>query len=254
MDEHDLFRDEPVHFSGGASRGSGCLLKVIGLLIVGALLVALFLPAVRSAREAARRNSCVCHFKQIGLALHNYHDVYGEFPPACTVDADGKPLHSWRTLILPYMEETQLYESIDLSKPWDDPVNQKAAQTPMSAYRCPSANYAENETTYFAIVTPNSCLRPGQSLSFSEIPDGSSRTIIITEVPLDQAVPWMSPHDADEAMIFAINEDSKLAHAGGVFMVGVADGAVRAFTADMPIDTRRALITADGGEPVNLPE
>jgi hypothetical protein len=142
MDEHDLIRNEPVHFSGGASRGSGCLLKVIGLLIVGALLVALLLPAVRSAPEAGRRNRCVRNFKIIGMALHNYHDVYKVLPPAYTVDADGRPLHSWRTLILPFMEETQLYKSIDLSKPWDDPVNQKAAQTPISAYRCPSASYA----------------------------------------------------------------------------------------------------------------
>jgi hypothetical protein len=64
----------------------------------------------------------------------------------------------------------------------------------------------------------------------------------------------MSPHDADEAMILGINENSQLAHAGGVFIVGIADGAVRVFTADVAPDTRRALISADGGEAVNLPE
>src|SRR5690349_18070524 len=90
---------------------------VAGLLLIG-LGAAIVLPAMGSAREAARRSTCQCRLKQIGLALHNYLAAEGSFPPAYTVDADGKPMHSWRALILPYFEGG-LENSYDFSKPWD---------------------------------------------------------------------------------------------------------------------------------------
>src|SRR5687767_15769954 len=101
---------------------------IIRLLTLGAillLLAALLLPFSRGGapREAARRMQCGNHLKQIAIALHNYHDVYHCLPPAYTVDAAGKPLHSWRTLILPFSEQKALYDQIDLTKPWDDPAN-----------------------------------------------------------------------------------------------------------------------------------
>src|SRR5688572_17568592 len=99
------------------------LLVVIGLI---GLLAALLLPARRSATEAARRMSCANNLRQIGIALHNYQDEFGCLPPAYTVDAAGKPLHSWRTLILPFAEQKALYDKIDLSKPWNDPANRAA--------------------------------------------------------------------------------------------------------------------------------
>ena len=103
---------------------------VEGLVAVSiiTILIALLLPATRSARPAARRTQCKNHLKQIGLALHNYHDAYGSFPPAFTTDADGRPLHSWRTLILPFGEHRTLYDTIDLSKPWDHPDNNAALE------------------------------------------------------------------------------------------------------------------------------
>src|SRR5207248_11120546 len=86
---------------------------VLVLIIVGCLagasmvccgvfaLPALMLPAVQQAREAARRTQCSNNLRQIGLALHNYAQVYGSFPPAFVADEEGKPMHSWRVLILP---------------------------------------------------------------------------------------------------------------------------------------------------------
>src|SRR4029450_11476448 len=88
------------------------LLVVIGVIGV---LIGLLLPNMRrSGVSAARRMSCQNHLKQIAIALLNYQDVYHSLPPAYTVDASGKPLHSWRTLILPYLEPRALYEKIDL--------------------------------------------------------------------------------------------------------------------------------------------
>ena len=109
------------------SAGRGLrLVQVLMALGTIVLLIALLLPAVRTAGPAARRAQCTNNLKQIALALHNYEQEHKALPPAYTVDATGRPLHSWRTLILPYLEQESLYRSIDLSKPWDDRSNAKA--------------------------------------------------------------------------------------------------------------------------------
>src|SRR5262245_49759347 len=110
------------------SRRRSRIVEILVVLAFLALLVALLLPLSRSARPAARRAQCTNNLKQIALALHDYEQEHGALPPAYTVDAAGRPLHSWRTLILPYLEQEKLYQSIDLSKPWNDPANAQARE------------------------------------------------------------------------------------------------------------------------------
>ena len=88
------------------------LLVVIGII---AILIALLLPAAQQVREAARRMQCTSHMKQITLAMHNYHDVYSAFPMNTSFTHDVGPLsrsRSWMQGILPYIEQTAIYESI----------------------------------------------------------------------------------------------------------------------------------------------
>ena len=89
------------------------LLKVLAVVAIICVVIAFMLPATRRARPAARRTQCKNNLKQIGLALHNYHDLYGSFPPAFTVDSNGMPLHSWRTLILPFIDQLPLYQNVN---------------------------------------------------------------------------------------------------------------------------------------------
>ncbi len=84
--------------------------------------------------------------------------MYNSFPPAYTVDESGQRLHSWRTLILPFLEQDALYDSIDLSKPWDDPANRMAANTVIPAYACPSSASDPGMTNYVAVVDPSSVM------------------------------------------------------------------------------------------------
>ena len=84
-----------------------------------AVAIALLLPAVQSAREAARRAQCVNNLKQIGLAFHNYHSANNAFPRAAITDKQGKPLLSWRVAILPYIGQQGLYNRFNLDEPWD---------------------------------------------------------------------------------------------------------------------------------------
>lgn len=220
------------------------------VLLIGFVAVAFLLPVTRTARPAARRSQCKNNLKQIGLALYNYHDQYHAFPPAYTVDAEGKPLHSWRTLILPFIEQKGLYDKIDLTKPWDDPANAIAFKTILEVYRCPSEQGPATHTTYLALVTPNSCLRPEESARLSDIKDGTSNTLVVTEVDSEHAVHWMAPTDADEALFLAISPTSKLVHTGGVQAL-LADGTVRFFDVSLSADIRRALISRDGNDKVS---
>ena len=188
---------------------------------------------------------CQNNLKQIAIALLSYEAKYHALPPAYTVDANGKPLHSWRTLILPYLEQQHLYELIDLSKPWNDPVNAEACNFPLSVFHCPACSCPLNHTTYLANVAPNGCFHLTEPRKLSEIGSGGSKTLMVIEVPSDHSVLWMSPNDADEALILSIGRDSKLAH-NGTFNVAMCDGSVHALEADLPAADRKAMISTSG--------
>jgi prepilin-type processing-associated H-X9-DG protein len=113
----------------------------------------------------------------------------------------------------------------------------------------PSASDPINDTSYLAIVAPNSCLRPGEPRRLSDITDGASETLMVVEVDSEHAVPWMSPNDADLPLVMGLGPNSKLAHAGGVNAAFV-DGGVQFLDADMPAAQRRALISIAGNDKV----
>jgi hypothetical protein len=223
------------------------LLKVLAILCGLMCLLALLAPLSRSARPAARRAQCTNNLKQIALALHMYEDVHKVLPPAYTVDSSGRPLHSWRTLILPYLEQDQLYRSIDLSRPWNDPANAVALKTTIPVYRCPEPAGPGNMTTYLANAAPNGCFRPGEGRRLAEITDPHGATLLVIEAGEENAVPWMMPADADEPLVLSLGLASRLHHAGGM-NAGLVDGSIRFLKASTPSKVRRALISVSGSE------
>ena len=229
-----------------SSGGSWLLIRLLAYGAVILLVLFMLLPNVRSAREPARRNSCMNNLKQISLALSNYESAHGAYPPAYTVDADGRPLHSWRTLILPYMEQQPLYKTIDLTKPWDDPANEHAYNAMPEVYRCPSdptANADEHLTTYLAVVTPDSAIRTADSLSFSELP-APSETLLVVDAAPSQATHWMSPVDADEQLLLNVDPKLKRQHNGDICLAAYADGHVNPHSGIIDPKALRAMITA----------
>ncbi|WP_165247309.1 DUF1559 family PulG-like putative transporter [Paludisphaera soli] len=231
------------------------LIEFLVVVAVIALLIALLLPLSRSGgREAARRAQCTNNLKQIARAILAYQDEHQALPPAYTVGPDGRPLHSWRTLILPYLQQGSLYDSIDLSKPWDDPVNARAGETALAVFQCPSGSQAlPNATTYLASVGVESALAPDRARPPSEITDGLASTLLVIEAGEENAVPWMAPADADEARIRKIGPESKLTHPGGV-NAALLDASAHFYKTTMPPEQRRALITIAGGEKADLSE
>jgi len=215
--------------------------------IVG-VLISLFLPTTRRVRIAARRTQCRNNLKQIGLALHNYHDAYQAFPPGYTVDSTGKPLHSWRTLILPYLDQRDLFETIDLSKPWDDPVNATAYETNMNIYQCPSvAELRPGHTTYLGLVGLDRCFLSTESRKLSDFTH-TSGTLVATEVSPEDAVHWMAPQDADGKFFLTFDESTELVHINGLQAL-CADGSVTLVSPDTPPRERRDLLSVAKGEP-----
>lgn len=227
----------------------GMIIKVAFGLVVVMLIAVFFLPTTRNAREAARRSQCKNNLKQIALALHSYHDNYGAFPPAFTVDEAGQPLHSWRTLILPFVEQQALYELIDLSKPWNDPANSKAFEARVSVFCCPSTQLENNETTYFGVSGEHSVFFGNQSRQLADIKDGASDTLMVVEMPPESAIPWMMPQDAGLAAIQKIRASEKLAHSEGFNFVR-CDGSAQFLSSQVDDTVLQALVTIDGGETV----
>ena len=125
---------------------------------VGGVLVALLLPAVQSAREAARRAQCTNNLKQIALAMHKYHDANNSFPKPAITDKDGKPVLSWRVAILPYIEQAELHNKFKLDQPWDSPHNKALLQEMPTTYLCPSRSNAALSTTTYRVFSGKGAL------------------------------------------------------------------------------------------------
>jgi hypothetical protein len=123
-------------------------------VVVAAMLLVvafyLLVPAESSMSPSSRRSACRSNLKNIALALHNYHEDHGSYPPAYIADENGRPMHSWRILLLPYIERGDLYKQYRFDEPWDGPNNRKLASQMPGLYRCAGHDYGEGEfhTTY----------------------------------------------------------------------------------------------------------
>jgi prepilin-type N-terminal cleavage/methylation domain-containing protein/prepilin-type processing-associated H-X9-DG protein len=126
------------------------LIEVLVVIAIIGTLVALLMPAVQAAREAARRAQCVSNLKQIGIALHNYHDAVNSFPsgyidsqnnPNNTPDLDMGPGWGWAALSLAYLEQQNLYNTINFSLTITSRCNSTAALTSLNVFQCPSDGY-----------------------------------------------------------------------------------------------------------------
>jgi prepilin-type N-terminal cleavage/methylation domain-containing protein/prepilin-type processing-associated H-X9-DG protein len=203
-------------------RNGFTLIELLVVIAIIGILIALLLPAVQAAREAARRTQCTNHLKQIGLALHNYHDVVKTFPPGWVL-GNGSPGWGWNVMLFPYLENRPLYDTLRptgrrLVAVRNHPTDYVLLQTKISILRCPSdvspelamktfqrpnppdplplatTNYAGNRG-FFNMTTNNDwnngVLYAGSRVSFTDILDGTSNTFAVGEKAQPQdATTW----------------------------------------------------------------
>jgi prepilin-type N-terminal cleavage/methylation domain-containing protein len=206
-----------------ARRSAFTVIELLVVIAVIGILVALLLPAVQQAREAARRTACSNNLKQIGLALHNYHDQHARFPPSSTSQIDfgvwspnptSFHVHSWASLILPVIDQGALYNQVNYNVSALHPANYAPASQKIAMYRCPSFDGGNfSQTPAYVNLSPRYALRNYAALGATtignlwlspdgvmyarsntrvgDISDGTSNTIFIVETREPNSAVWI---------------------------------------------------------------
>jgi len=187
------------------------------------------------------------------LAVANYHETYGCFPPVYVADRDGKPMHSWRVLILPFLEQKELYNAYNFAEPWNGPSNRNLVSRVGNIYLRSGLESEQNRTTSFVAVVGPQTVWPGSTATaYKNLRDGSHETLLVVEVPDGQFL-WMEPRDLEfDSISFRINDGSGRglgSRLGGARVVS-ADGTVRTLPDDFDPEKLRAMLTANGGEKI----
>ncbi len=216
--------------------------------------LALMLPAVQKVREAASRTQGANNLKQLGIAMHNYHDANGKMATNI-YDKNGKPILSWRVHMLPYIEQGPLYQQFKLDEPWDSENNKKLIEKMPKIFEVPNAKPTKPGMTYYQGI---SCAKgtspraffindPLARTSFANITDGTSNSIMIAEAA--EAVIWTKPDD----LVYDPKKDPPKfgGHSANGFNALFGDGSVRFIRDSIDKMVLKALITIDGGEVVN---
>ena len=225
----------------GRPGGRGAAIAGLVLGGFGAILLpVLLLPAVFKVREAASRMKDAGSLKQIGLAVHNYHDTRMQLPPA-----DEKL--SWRVYILPYIEQDNLYRQFNMKQPWDGPANRRFASERVSQYVSAADPPETPETRFRVFVGPGTLYEPGKPPPELGEVKGAAHTFFAVEAA--ETVPWTQPKE------LAYDRNGPLPALGApgrsVVQVLMLDGSVRSFSTKTSADVIRVGIEPAEGKIFN---
>jgi prepilin-type N-terminal cleavage/methylation domain-containing protein len=259
------------------------LVELLVVITIIGILMSLLLPAVQAAREAARRISCSGNLHQIGIGLHNYHLDHGSFPIGCS-DFRGKSI-AWSVFLLPYIEQQNIHRLFHFDKYYDNPANSEATHLMIPTFLCPSAvgsaddriggmtvgktsresrawNHEMGCTDYGGMygwydsktyTTDYGVMIYNRPVTFSEIRDGTSTTIIVAE---DAGRGWKHNGEwANGENVFQqegpinVKQDNEMwsDHPGGVY-AAFCDGAVHILSESLDVTVIRALCGREEGQ------
>lgn len=249
----------PAARPAGSGSGVAVVLAIVGICLIaliacGGALVFLRLGSVAlTERRPSTRTMCSNNLKQLALAFHNYHDTYGTFPPAYIADENGQPKHSWRVLLLPFLEQQALYDAYDFDEPWDSPVNAMVTETVLPIFQCPAELVSGTPVTNYMVITgPGTVFEGERAPALRDILDGTSNTLLIVEVA-GSGTQWAEPVDLDASQLAvpfgAVANSPGSQHPGGV-QAAMCDGSVQFLPYNISPTTFNALVTRAGGEAV----
>ncbi len=236
-------------------RLAGCLTLAAGgcafLLCLG-IVPAVMNRNIPGAWNAMRRSECRSNLEQIATAVGLYEADFGCLPPAYTTDSEGNRLHSWRTLILPYLGEQALYDSMHLDEPWDSPSNRLWHDTPVDVFQCPADSTGSSTDSSYVMIVGGEAVFDGKPRKAVEVTDGTSKTILVIEMA-GSKIHWMEPKDLGwEETDFTLGGAKSVSseHEGGAHVM-MCDGTVEFLTSGTPAADIRAMATRAGGESVS---
>lgn len=207
-----------------------------------------FEDVLPKARAAAQRTLLENNLRMVLLALHQHHDAHKKLPRD-VVAKDGKPLLSWRTQLLPYLEEKDLFDEIKPDEAWDGPRNKPLLARMPQVFR--TAGAKPGCTSMFFLKGPTT-LSEKHDARFEAVTDGTSNTLMVVVAQREKAVPWAQPNDLDfnpekAADFLAALPEKEI-------LVGYFDGSVAVWKERPRVEVLKALVSVSGGEKVERPE
>ncbi len=251
------------------------MVELMVVMAIVAILLGLLIPAVQAVRESARKTSCKNNLRQIGIALHAYHNVHQSLPVGCIEwrSWNSPPTYrqfAWSATLLPFLEQQSLHAQIDWSLPFDSPENLSAAETQVVTFICPSEpsdSITAGHTTYGGIfgerildTTPNDgVFLYERAIRFGEIKDGVTNTLAVAEDVGGPDKQWINgrnvfvvAHGINDPAAWSGDNEIRSAHPGGA-MVLFADGRPVFLSNATDRQLLGSWITRAGGEVVEQP-
>lgn len=203
------------------------------------------LPMFRTTRSAAQRTQSMNNIRQIVLAMHNYHSVTGRMPPAVLTHQSGQK-YSWRIAILPYLEQSQIYDRYNFEEPWNSEHNRAVTARMPAVFRAGDMPADTTNSAYFMLIGPGMVGSAEGGLDFADARDGSSNTVMVVESR--QSIHWAEPRDLS-------GDERKFGEFGGFFdggfNAGFLDGHVQFLSDRTTPRTLKGMLTYDGGEVID---
>lgn len=238
------------------------IIATIGLILLWSFISVMLTPECNPQYVACMNNAIF-----YGIALHHYHYTHDCFPPPCVLDDNGRPMHSWRAFIMPYIEGENPIKNYDFDEPWDGTNNKKLTDAPDADIHCPSScSKLDSRRDYVTITGPGTIWPGGNGTRLEDIADGPDNTVLLVEMD-NSDIRWLEPRDITIEEALGNSNDGtatiptsghytlktyftkSLPLAGNILM---ADSSVHCFENRPSSEDLAAILSIDGGEPVKI--
>lgn len=234
----------------------GAFITIAIVACFAALAIILLLPSARVAIQVRQRTMGLSNAKLIADALNSYQRSYGSYPTPTVVDASGKPLYSWRVLILPQLGYTSLYNDFQLDQTWDSPTNSSLVSRMPSEFACPinPTALAMHETNFALIIGPGTMFPPGKTVDPNAMTDAPAETLLLVETK-DGVATWTQPADLNISFGVKLGK-TPMRDIGGNYpdcaVAVMVDGTAVAIDLNISRASLDAIISPNGNENVDL--